>query len=114
MDVNQQKEQFSRAYVRAVVATAGYTLAQPEVDEDSIDLTVYARGGNGPIRSPKLDMQLKCTDDERRQDPIPFRLKRKNYVDLQGDDFTTSRILVVVFVPPDVASWLATPSNSWH
>jgi hypothetical protein len=106
MDANLRKEQFSRAYVRAVVAAAGYSLSTPEVDEDSVDFTIHTRGGEGSIRSPKVDIQLKCTDDVREKDPMPFRLKRKNYVDLQGDDFTVARILVVVFVPTDVELWL--------
>jgi len=38
VDLNQRKEQFSNAYVRAVASVAGFTLAKPEVDDDSIDL----------------------------------------------------------------------------
>jgi hypothetical protein len=106
VDPGQQKEQFSKAYVRAVVATAGYTVSVPEVDEDSVDFTVHTRGVGGLVRSPTLDVQVKCTEDARERDPIPFRLWRKNYVDLQGDDFAAPRILVVVFVPSDVDAWL--------
>ncbi|WP_242037834.1 DUF4365 domain-containing protein [Tolypothrix sp. FACHB-123] len=35
MDVNQQKEQFSNAYVRAVASIAGYSVYRPEVDDDN-------------------------------------------------------------------------------
>ena len=38
MDINQRKEQFSRAYVLAVASAAGYAWYQPSVDDDSIDL----------------------------------------------------------------------------
>ena len=36
MDLNKQKEQFSIAYVRAVIAAAGYNVYKMEVDEDSV------------------------------------------------------------------------------
>jgi hypothetical protein len=36
MDLNKQKEQFSIAYVRAVVTAAGYNVYKMEVDEDSV------------------------------------------------------------------------------
>lgn len=38
MEISQRKEQFSRAYVLAVAAAAGYAWYQPSVDDDSIDL----------------------------------------------------------------------------
>ena len=38
MDVNQQKEQFSISYIRAIAAVAGYSLYRPEVDN------VYKQG----------------------------------------------------------------------
>src|ERR1035437_2999240 len=44
MDTNQQKEQFSAAYVRAGVAVAGLRVSKLEADDDSIDLTLSARG----------------------------------------------------------------------
>jgi hypothetical protein len=44
MDENQQKEQFSYAYVRAVASVAGYGVHRPEPDDDSVDLVVSARG----------------------------------------------------------------------
>ena len=106
LDLSQQKEQFSKAYVRAVVAAAGYTVSVPEVDEDSVDFTIHSRGITGPRRSPQLDLQLKCTAAPRAKDPVPFELDRKNYIDLQGDDFTVPRLLIVVFVPTDLEVWL--------
>jgi hypothetical protein len=36
MDINQQKEQFSITYVRAIAAVAGYSLYRPEIDNDSV------------------------------------------------------------------------------
>ncbi len=60
MHEDQQKEQFSRAYVQAVAACAGFAWSVPSVDDDSIDMTLSQTGGRGTIRSPRLDVQIKC------------------------------------------------------
>lgn len=107
MDVNQQKEQFSNAYVRAVASIAGYSVYRPEVDDDSIDLGIAARGGTGRIRSPRLELQLKSTSREVLDDnAIRYPLKLKNYNDLRLDDFAIPRILVVVLIPDNLADCL--------
>ena len=38
---------------------------------------------------------------------MSFVLRRKNYVDLQGDDFIVPRILTVVIVPEKTEDWLS-------
>lgn len=107
MDPNQKKELFSAAYVKAVVSVAGFTMSKPDVDHDSIDWTIAARGWRGTVRSPKLDVQLKCTSScTSDETTIAFPLKKKNYDDLQGEGFQSPRILVVVIVPEDVEKWL--------
>ncbi len=58
--LNQMKEQFSHAYVKAVAAVAGFAWYKPSVDDDSIDLGLAQRGGGGTTRSPRLEIQLKC------------------------------------------------------
>lgn len=107
MDLNAQKEQFSRAYVQAVAAVAGYSWSVPSVDDDSIDLTLSARGGGGTTRSPKLDLQLKC---HALQTPtstqFSFDLKIKNYDDLRDETIQVPRILIVVLVPDNIVDWL--------
>jgi hypothetical protein len=112
MDLNAQKEKFSEAYVLAVAATAGYSTYKYNLDDDSVDLGIAARTipqPNGTIvtRSPRLEVQLKCTAS-----PIPssnhisFSLKVKNYNDLKATDFVIPRILVVVLVPDNVTDWI--------
>lgn len=54
MDINQQKEQFSITYIRAIAAVAGYSLYRPEIDNDSVDLGILSRGGTGKIFSPRI------------------------------------------------------------
>ena len=56
-----QKEQFNNAYLRAITAVAGYTLYKPELDDDSIDWGICARGANKTPRAPRMELQLKCT-----------------------------------------------------
>ncbi len=109
MDLGQCKEQFSIAHARAVASAAGFACHEPTVDDDSVDLTIAGRGGNGTFRSPRLDIQLKCTSDKNCLKPnyLHFPLKKKNYLDLQGTDFYVPRILVVMYVPEDINNWLA-------
>lgn len=113
MEMSQRMEQFSVAYVRAVAATAGYSTYIPEPDDDSVDLGLAARGGGGTTRSPRLEMQLKCTycgvlDDAE----IKYPLKIKNYEDLRPDNVLVPRILVVVIVPEALDGWLAHSEDS--
>lgn len=108
MDLNQQKEQFSFAYVRAVAATAGYGVSQPAVDDDSIDLQIASRSTAGTIKRPRLEIQVKCTADEPlAEDQFAFPLKIKNYNDLRDPNILVPRLLVVVRVPKDVRDWVA-------
>jgi hypothetical protein len=107
MDLNQQKEQFSAAYLRAVAAAAGYTLYRPEVDDDSIDWGLAARGAGGTPRRPRLELQLKCSARTLpKEETIGFTIKLKNYEDLRAENVMVPRILVVVLVPEAVRQWL--------
>jgi hypothetical protein len=113
MDENLQKEQFSNAYIRAVAAVAGYNVYKPEVDDDSIDWGIAARGGRGTLRSPKLELQLKCTaSDIRGERHIAFPLKIKNYNELRHENYQVPRILVVVLVPSNTAEWIQQSEES--
>jgi hypothetical protein len=107
VDINQQKEQFSNVYLQAVTTVAGYTLYKPFVDDDSVDWGVAAKGATGPIRAPRLELQLKSTSSDIQDDnSIRYPLKLKNYDDLRMDNFAIPRILVVVLIPKTPADWL--------
>ncbi|MEM6471936.1 MAG: DUF4365 domain-containing protein [Planctomycetota bacterium] len=118
MDISQRKEQFSQAFVRAVASTAGFAVYEPSVDDDSIDCGLAQRGGGGTVRSPKLDLQLKCgakssggisIDDQK----VTYRLKVKNYNDLRAPNCLVPRVLVVVLVPSnDLEHWLTESDES--
>jgi hypothetical protein len=107
MDTSQQKAQFSLAYAHAVATVAGFKMGRWEVDDDSVDFTIGQSGGDGTVRSPRLDIQLKCTErDVLRPDGVHFPLKRKNYDDLRQTELMVPKILVVLLVPERRSEWL--------
>lgn len=112
MTEEQQKEQFSIAYVRAIAAAARVNIYHPEVDADSIDIGFSARSVAGSPISPRLEAQLKCvTDLNGDNDNWRFPLKIKNYNELVGLHYVP-RILIVVLIPPNVANWISqTPAS---
>ena len=102
MNLNEQKEQFSLAYIRAVAAQAGYQISRPELDNDSVDGTLIADFG----RRPRIDFQAKATSQQiKRGDNIHFALKIKNYDDLRSET-RTPRLLIVVLMPKEKSRWL--------
>jgi Domain of unknown function (DUF4365) len=107
MDISQRKEQFSFAFVRAVATVAGNMVAEPAVDDDSIDLWIGGRVGEDIPRPPRIELQVKCTSARvTRGEHLVYALKRKNYDDLRLADPIVPRILVVVLVPTDESEWL--------
>jgi hypothetical protein len=107
MHPDMQKEQFSRAYVQAVAACAGFAWSVPSVDDDSVDMVLHKSGGGGTVRSPKMELQIKCAAAESPvSDTFSFSIKRKNYDDLRDPTVMVPRILVVVLVPENIADWL--------
>ena len=113
MDLNKQKEQFSNAFVMAVAAAAGFVTGKWDVDDDSIDWQVAASGGRGTRRSPRLELQLKCTASPSIADgSIRFPLSAKNYEDLIPQNISVPRILVVVIVPTLVSDWFTLSDES--
>jgi hypothetical protein len=108
---NEQKQQLSVAYVHAIAACAGYTCQVQNVDDDSVDVVIGARGyvhERAVLRSPRLDVQLKATSSaELKRDYLSFRLPVKNYDELR-DQCLVPRLLVVLLLPNQSAEWLQT------
>jgi hypothetical protein len=101
------KEKFSSAYLIATASVVGLVTTEPRPDLDSTDWTLASIGGNGRVKSPKLDVQLKCTAaDLCTETHIRFKLDLKNYDDLREEDVMVPRILMVVVVPEDPADWV--------
>lgn len=102
------KEQFSLAFIRAIATVAGFAASKPEVDDDSIDLVVAGRGVYGSLKSPRLELQVKCTGSPTLDstDLIFGGLSMKNYDDLRGQTLVP-RLLVVATVPDHVPeNWI--------
>jgi Domain of unknown function (DUF4365) len=113
MDSNRQKEQFSDAFVVAVAAAAGFVTGRWDVDDDSIDWQIAAAGGQGTLRSPRLELQLKCTASPSvAEGSIHFPLPAKNYEDLIPANLAVPRILVVVIVPKLTSDWFTLSDES--
>lgn len=109
MYVNHQKSEFSVAFIHAVASVAGYAfIGVPQVDDDSVDLTLGANRQHGTRRkAPRLDIQAKCTDgDNGGGDALAFRLPLKNYDDLRDEDVHVPRVLLVLCIPKDAKEWL--------
>ena len=103
---NFQQEAFSRAYIHAVAAAAGFKYSDgPLPDDDHVDVTVTSTGPMGLIRSPKVDIQAKCRLGAPDGDPIAYALDVGDHEGLRHLDYGSPRILVVVFVPENVALW---------
>ena len=108
MTENEQKQQFSVAYVHAVAALAGFTCQTTLVDDDSIDVVLGARGWihhHAVVRSPRIEVQLKATaQDVLGPDALSFPLPIKNYEELRLP-CAVPRILVVLRLPPTLSMW---------
>ncbi len=112
MELNDRKELFSDAFLYAITARAGCTLAKPSLDRTSTDWCVKSVAG----MYPQIDVQLKCTsqalpvDDEASE--FSFVLDNlKNYADLIEEDVLVPRLLIVVFVPEDLDEWVILASE---
>lgn len=110
MENTMQMEQFSEAFVCAIVAQAGCNHSKPVVDDHSIDLNLSK---NMPEQSdflvfdPMICIQLKSTAvSEITGDTLKFRLKMKNYNDLRKCHLQKPRILVVVCIPENSEDWI--------
>lgn len=107
MDMNERKQQFSFAYVKAIAAVAGFATYRPSVDDDGVDLGMASRSSGGTIARPRLEMQVKCTEvAEWYGDFLHYELRKKNYDDLIISNLLVPRILVVVVVPAAPDDWL--------
>ena len=100
MQLNDQKEQFSLAYIYAVAACAGYQLELPSKDRHSVD-------GRLISDAEIIEFQAKATSqDIERDGVVRFRLPVRNYDDLRNPDAMALRLLIVVQLPADPDMWI--------
>lgn len=94
-------------YVNAVATKSGYNVAKPNLDLDSVDVTISA---GGEYR-PKLDIQCKATFNLNwKNDTASFPLSIKNHNDLCCP-VQTPRLLVVLDLPKSEEEWLTIGAN---
>jgi hypothetical protein len=106
-------EQFSRAYIQAIAAGAECSASVPAVDIDSLDVSLRRKTTGTSVRSPQLDVQVKATfTDCVRDSVVAYPLSVKNYEELRGEDILVPRILVVVVIPDDIATWMEHSEDS--
>lgn len=109
MTPKQKKEELSKAYIYAVAAKSGFKLGNWTQDDDCLDVTVAAAGvlGGGTLGSPKLDIQIKCTSQERVQHDgfVSWPLSAAHY-DILRARAANPKILVVLVLPIDEADWV--------
>lgn len=107
MNLNEQKDHFSRAVVRAVAAAAGVKAIVPEYDSDSVDILFAAPDTEAGVGA-RLEAQLKCSQNIAPDgEAFQYPLSVKNYDDLRWSEVYVPRILIVVHVPADPSEWLA-------
>ena len=101
MTDEQQMEQFSLAYIRAVAAQAGYQVTRDETD---VGLDGMFKGDTG--RRPRMEFQAKSTRANiRHGDNLHFRLPVSNYNILRDANATLPSILIVVLIPNEIEQW---------
>lgn len=109
MTQNEQKQQLSVGYVHAVAARAGYACQATIVDDDSVDVTIAAKGrvhSHSVLRSPRLEVQLKASSQNiLREEDVAFPLPVKNYEELRCETMIP-RLLVVFLLPDNERDWL--------
>ncbi|PRQ09795.1 DUF4365 domain-containing protein [Enhygromyxa salina] len=110
MTPNQQREEISKAYIAAIAARCGYKLGTWSQDDDCLDVTIGVAGvlGGGTLAGPKIDLQLKCSSDQRHvhDQHIAWSLERAHYDRLRHDCHTPI-LLVVLMLPADEHEWIS-------
>ncbi|MDJ0619982.1 MAG: DUF4365 domain-containing protein [Calothrix sp. MO_192.B10] len=114
MDINIQKEEFSYAYIYAVVSAAGYScqIASRPLDIGGIDIIISGIEREDTLFPPRLEVQVKSTSiDVISEDSIRYPLKLKNYNELRKEKTLVPKILIVVRIPDNQSEWLNQSEN---
>ena len=109
MDINIQKEEFSYAYIYAVVSAAGYSfqIANRPLDIGGIDIIISGEEQEYSLYPPRLEVQVKSTSTAVPDNEfIRYPLKLKNYNELRKSKTLVPKILVVVLLPDNPQEWV--------
>ena len=109
MDDNSKKEEFSYAYIRALVASCGYIFnpsTRPE-DNRGFDFSIIGDEVEN-VGAPRIMVQAKCTTPKNfheLQNVYKYTLKVTNYNKLRQQSIDPSMLIVVV-VPEEIEQWM--------
>ncbi len=110
MTPNQQKEEMSKAYVRAVAARCGYAVGTWSQDQGGLDVTIGSASpvGKGHLAAPKVDMQLKSTADQAhvKKKHVSYQFKTRATHDALVQPRSAPMYLVVLVLPKDDKDWV--------
>ena len=109
MDINIQKEEFSYAYIYAVVSAAGYSfqIANRPLDIGGIDIIISGEEQEYSLYPPRLEVQVKSTSTAVPDNEfIRYPLKLKNYNELRKSKTLVPKILVIILLPDNPQEWV--------
>jgi hypothetical protein len=109
VDLNIQKEEFSYAYLYAVISAAGYSFQKSSrpTDVGGIDIIISGIETEYSLYPPRLEIQVKSTStDVVSEELIRYPLKLKNYNELRKTKTLSPRLLIVVLIPENPDSWI--------
>lgn len=114
LSANDIESELSYAYLHAVAAKAGMECSPTarHSDNHGVDARIRAWGpfpSGGFLTEVNIDVQLKATISQPFDSgsALSYAIKGIERFDaLRSDTVETTRILVVLFLPPDSAQWL--------
>jgi hypothetical protein len=109
MDINIRKEEFSYAYIYAVVSAAGYScqIASRPMDIGGIDIVISGQEKEYSLYPPRLEIQVKSTSTSVIDNEfVRYPLKLKNYNELRKSKTLVPKILIVILLPENPQEWV--------
>lgn len=110
MPITDRKEALGQAYVRAIVAKAGYNIARADKDFglDGTIKDVTARNGRYHETGFTIEYQLKSSCDVTFENgELVYDLESKNYNDLAGWEGACPSILILLVLPENEDEWIS-------
>ena len=107
--VQHQKEALSQAYVRAVIAKAGFNFGKTEFDYgiDGTIKDVINRNGRYVESCFGINFQLKSSCNVTIENGlVVYDLESKNYNDLVAESSMLPNILILLALPSNSDEWL--------
>ena len=116
MNLNIQKEDFSKAYVYALAAQSGWTVGSWSQDPFKIDTSLkkLVKMSDGFEEVLQIDFQLKCTEQPTtdNKDFISFTLKKEDFEALSKRKGGKPLLLCVLVVPNKLDEWIKLVDSS--